>query len=377
MSSCTRNGLRFGLVVWLVFAAGAEAGGTAGLPGQATSVGEARTRVRARIAVIPDTQNYCSSSPIGAGTPNAAELAIGPAQLDILVNDVIAWGPDFVVQVGDVGDQAGSDSDDRTDADNFTTDAAKYAESTCAKTHLFDRLDGAGIPWLISPGNHDSYRDFERVFTRAAFLATSYDYSAQNEMDRFHAGFNDTEERAALMPSPIGTICVVSADYVLDPAGGTLDDTYAQGAIGCGASRPTIGVRHYGALPGMSVAGNSEVFMRVNGHSTPTQPGQMQTFSVYSTAGGFEILDLFTNSQEQSLSCGSTDSARTGADVHTGVTWWTMVEIVPAENAIFIQARGPLYGAVSQDWACGNTYQNGVATFAPSFCTRFPGGPGC
>lgn len=348
--------------------------------------GEGTPRIRAKIAVLPDLQNYCTSvtgNDLPSG-PTAAELAIGPNQLDQLAADVIAWDPDFVLQTGDVADQSGSNEsegggvDDPNDLDNSVLFPLRYGEYACIKTHLFDKLDAAGIPWLAASGNHDSYRDFELAFPRTEFLAKSYAYSAQNEVDRWHAGYNDTEQRAALMPTPIGTICAVTEDYQIDPAGGTLDASYFVGAIGCGAGRPTIGVRHFGALSGMTDAANAEFFMRVNGHATPTIPGSMQTVSNYGTPGGFEIVDLFTNSQELSLTCGPTGATPgDGTDIHTGGTWWTMVEIVPAENAIFVQARNPIYGGTSRDPKCGNSYENAVVTLSPSFCTRFPGGPGC
>jgi len=368
----------------LSLAAGTLAGSTSGLTEATTFAGSAQTRLMLRIAVIQDLQNYCSSVP-GPTTPNAEELAEGRRMLGILVRDVISMKPDIVLQVGDLADQDSSNGDDATDLDNYTLGlsnpaaAAIYNELVCIKENFFDHLDDAGIPWIEAFGNHDSYRDVERAYPRDDFMALSYAYAAQEEVDRYHAGYSDTEERAALFTTPIGPLCVVTADFVNSS---DLDQSFVNTNIGCGAGRPTIVLSHdlidvTGNNPPFAAAGNSEVFAHVYGHLTPTQPGTWQSATKATVAGGFEVVALFTNSQEGSRSCGATSTVRDGSDVHTGNTWWATLTIDPTANSITVQARNPYYGGIAFDPKCGNTYQNKQFALSPSFCTRFAGGPGC
>lgn len=325
------------------------------------------------ICVIPDVQNYCSSA-IGLANPTVADYAEGVRQLAIMSADIIAMRCDFALQVGDIQDQAGSTGNDATDGDHYVTNPARYAEATCIRENLFDKLDEAGIPWLAVTGNHDSYRDFERAFPRSEFLLKSYAYSAQNEVDRWHAGFSDTEQRAALFSTSVGPVCAVGSDYVLDAAGGTLDVDYQTASYGCGAGHPTIGVRHWGVMAGMSSAANNEVFMVLNGHKTSPPP--YQTVTDTAQAGGFHTIDVLTNSQESSLDCGA-GTHNDGTSVHTGTGWWTTVQIVPEANVVAIQARDSLRGGQAGPSRCGWTYNNAVVNLATSLCTRFPTMVGC
>ncbi len=328
-------------------------------------------------AAVPDLQNYCSSQVNVASLP-----ALGITHLRAMANDIITVRPAFVVQVGDVTDSTGgSDQNgvaaDADDPDTFVTMPSRYSEVTCVKENFFDLLDAAGIPWIAVSGNHDSYRDFERGFPRATFMAKSYGFAAQNEVDRWHTGWNDTEERAALFSTPIGPICVVGGDYAMDPAGGTLDATFVSTNIGCGGSTPTILVRHYGIMDsvmGVRSAANAEIFMGVFGHITPQQPGIMQSMTMINPTSG-QMANLFTNSQEVSLSCGV--AATDGTSMHTGVSWWTVVAITPSASTVAVQARNPLFSGAATDPSCGNTYQNTVLTFSPNLCTRFPSMTGC
>lgn len=328
-------------------------------------------------AEVPDLQNYCSTESNPIMLP-----ALGVAQLRGMAADLIAFRPSFVLQVGDLTDNTGGadqngTASDADDPDTYVTTPAQYAEWTCVKENFFDLLDAAGIPWLAASGNHDSYRDFERIFPRATFLLESYAYAAQNDVDRWHAGFSDTEQRAALFETPIGPICAVTGDYAMNPAGGTLDTTFVSANIGCGAGHPTIGVRHFdviSAAMGYGDVANAELFMGLYGHVTPTQPGIMQSVSIEDDGSG-EALEVFSNSQEVSLACGG--GATDGTSMHTGVTWWTLIRVIPSANKIVVQARNPHYGGAASDPACGNTYQNGESTFSPALCTRFPSLKGC
>lgn len=324
-------------------------------------------------AVVPDPQNYCSAS-IDIANPTAADLAEGARQLNIMVDDIVAMRPDFVLITGDLGDQSNGTGYDPNDIDNFTTRPDRYAESVCQRTNMTDRFDEAGIPWLTVFGNHDSYRDAERVWPRAEFMLKSYAYAAQNEVDRWHAGFADTEQRAALFQTPIGPICAVGLDYQMDPTGGVLDNDWATTNYGCGANHPTISVRHYGpAVENDDIAYN-ELFLHVYGHATAVSV--YQTVTLTANGGAFEMYDLFTNSQESSLDCGA-GTSHDGRSVHTGTGWWTVVRVVPEVNTITVQARDSMRGGQSGPSRCGWLYENTIISYSPSLCTRFPSMKGC
>lgn len=327
------------------------------------------------IAAVPDLQNYCSSELL-----KIQKRSLGIEQLQKLTQDVIAMKPDFVLQVGDITDNTGGPDQNRVgadadDPDTFVTTPARYREEIdCVKENFFDRLDAAGIPWLAVSGNHDSYRDFERGLPAAAFMAKSWGYAVQSRQDAWHKGFADTEQRAALFQTSIGPICAVGGDYTMD----AIDKAWVAKQIGCGAGHPTISLRHYGACSaemGVNRAENAAVFLCLWGHAVPRIPGVMQEVKLVKTPGGFEALDVFTNSQEVSLNCGG--GKTDGTSMHTGVGWWTLIRVVPARSEVTVTARSPIFPGKDTDPKCGNTYRNGTFTFAPSLCSRFPDLPGC
>jgi len=327
------------------------------------------------IAAVPDLQNYCSSEVL-----KIQKRSVGIDQLRKLTRDVIAMKPDFVLQVGDITDTTGGPdqngvSADADDPDTFVTTPERYAQEViCVKENFFDALDAAGIPWLAVSGNHDSYRDFERALPAAAFLAKPYAFAVQSRVDVWHKGFTDTEQRAALFQTPIGPICAVGGDYTMD----STDQAWVEKQIGCGASHPTIALRHYGACldaMGLAKPENAEIFLCLDGHVVPKIPGVMQDVNLRKTRGGFEALDVFTNSQKVSLACGGGNTD--GTSMHTGVGWWTLIRVIPGESALTVTARSPLFPGKDGDPSCGNTYVNGTWKLDPSFCSRFPGGPGC
>ena len=297
------------------------------LPACATRAGDSPALV---IAAVPDLQNYCSSEVL-----KIQKRSVGIDQLRQLTRDVIATKPDFVLQVGDLSDTTGGPDQngvaaDADDPDTFVTTPERYAqEMACVKENFFDALDAAGIPWLAVSGNHDSYRDFERALPAAAFLAKPYAYAVQSRVDAWHKGFTDTEQRAALFPTPIGPICAVGGDFTMDAT----DQAWVAAQIGCGASHPTISLRHWGACldaMGLGKPENAEIFLCLDGHVTPKIPGVMQNANVRKLRGGFEALDVFTNSQEVSLACGGGNTD--GTSMHTGVGWWTLIRVVPGEE---------------------------------------------
>ena len=54
----------------------------------------------ARIAIVPDVQNYDT-------TIDAGDDAMRVRLLDLMVGDILDWKPDFVIQVGDLTDSTG------------------------------------------------------------------------------------------------------------------------------------------------------------------------------------------------------------------------------------------------------------------------------
>jgi hypothetical protein len=329
-----------------------------------------------RLCLIPDTQNYCSSSPTGLSNPSIAEQNAGPEAAAYLVADIISLQPDFCIQLGDIADQAGSNNTDDEDADNKVTNPPKWSEYECIKKHIATPLKNAGIRVLWLTGNHDSYLDVENAFSRAEFLAEDFAYSAQNEINRWVVGKNDTEQRTALFQSGIGPICAVTGDYTIDSAGGTLDVDYMDANIGCGAGWPTIGASHAGSI---SIIYDStehyEVFLNAYGHFINGSALDAQFVTV---TGGFTYANVFTNGQEAFYGCAFNDNPPRPPEwlIHTGVGHWTFVDIIPSLNSIYVQSRNSL-DHIWNDHHCNYALSALRSTFALPFCTRFPAARGC
>ena len=317
----------------------------------------------ARIALVPDTQNYVT-------TIDAGDDAVRAKLLDAMVNDIVAYHPDFVLQVGDLTDSTGGP--DQNGAARLADDPNHYgqpqdAEWARIRQRMFDRLDAEGIPHFEVVGNHDSCVDFERWFPARDFLARPWGKDVDLRPKACGAGAVDTTHRQALFETPIGTICVVGAPFNQTDA----DWPWIVSHLGCGAGRPTILVQHagtYGPIAAAAQAEKDALVMVSNGHYTCTGC-VMSRQSVVSNAG-LSLITTFTDWQETSF------GAPGGAN-HTGLSWWSSLEIDPKANTSTILAHNPYLGGI-HDSPTPSAYRNAndSVPLPYDWCAKF-GGAAC
>jgi len=319
----------------------------------------------ARIAVLGDLQNYvtqqleCAQANLvcdDAGAYRTERLR----QFDALVAAVIAWHPDLVLQTGDLtdstgdGDQNGvtmNDPNSYLDDDPNDVGGANEPEWTRERTHLYDLLDAAGIPHMEAVGNHDSGISYEHWFPVSAFRAKPYYFS--------------DNERAALVDTPVGSICIISLPYSgpshSPPHGaGGVDATWIKNQVGCGQARPTWLLSHGGATvlttTGSSVFGTiaadstlkQYLVGELYGHYVPdASPYAANMTHGTEVVSGMTLQQIFQNFQEkpsgqagQVTKIFSTDG-QTGRDpaqlywTHIGDGWWLQWTIDPVNGSTF------------------------------------------
>jgi hypothetical protein len=318
----------------------------------------------ARIAVIPDVQNYVT-------TIDPGDDAMRVKLLDVMVDDIVAWKPDFAVQVGDLTDSTGGADqmsygwlDDDPNSQGTTADA----EWKRIRTKLFDRLDAAGIPHLEVVGNHDSGVDYARYFPAEEFRARPWFYALLSRKPAWKDPIADTTQRAALMPTPIGTICVIGQPFMGQR--GAIDSDWLVNAIGCGAHRPTILVQHGGltsqvlaALGGAPAETRALVIASVEGHFVCT--GCVMMSQVRYPHGPLEnALQVRANWQETSL-------GPPGGTNHTGLSWWAQWTLDPKAGKSVLTAHNPYLGSSNARLDAGYTNQNGPTPLPFSGCELF------
>jgi len=305
-----------------------------------------------------------------------------------MAQDIIAAKPEFVLQVGDISDSSGGPDSDRAaaDADDPDLQAPKYPypflslEWSCVRENFFDLLEAAGLPVFMVTGNHDSCVEFERWFPVAAFRKKPWYYADQSRPKACGVTHvTDTEQRAALFQTKsVGPICVVGADF---DTGDPVDDAWVNSAIGCGAHHPTILLRHYN-VAAFTTAEHDEIFQGIYGHVTPPPGGS--AFNMGLVPGGgrkYQYAITFLNWQERSLGrgyrgpLGKTDDEKL---MHTGLGWWVLLELDPAASTLSGNAQSPLFpGEHRSHDPSQYRNDNGVLTFEPSWCSRFPSSPAC
>ena len=337
----------------------------------------ARAQTSARIAIVPDVQNYVTS----IDDPNADASPYRAAELAAMVRSIIDWRPAFVIQVGDLTDSTGGCDqnppqeeeslcgktpntcgaltcglmgDDPNDAPVGGKPNPRDGEWSKIKSQLFDRLDTAGIPHFEVPGNHDSCVDWERYFPARTYesrpwakafrastgLATAADWrTGMCSGDVAHGGqtaITDTSQRGALFDTPLGSICVLGLPFAGPSAG--IDTGWLTATIGCGAQRPTIIVEHGGlrtsvanAIQALPNASQLLIVAVVYGHYTAsptpavTQMGQgLSPLWGGQMTGVFGTLYVFANWQENSFGVPGTHAGPNGAVAqnHSGLSWW-------------------------------------------------------
>jgi hypothetical protein len=336
--------------------------------------GQAQTST-VRIAIIPDTQNYVTTidhcyDP--APCEDAAYDATRVLLLDTLVNDVIAWRPDLVLQVGDLTDSTGFENPVADDPNNLGQ--PRDDEWERIRTSMFDRFDAAGIPHLEVAGNHDSGVDFERWFPASVFASRAWYYSVLSRAHPWEDTTPDTTQRAALFQTPIGPLCVIGLPFT-GPVSG-IDGAWLTANVGCGASWPTILLQHAGLSPAASAALasaptsiQSRIVATVYGHFTPDineYPTHSQAIGLNFPGVGFPGAPaIFANWQETSY------GSATGTN-HTGLSWWSQWVIDPNAGSTILARNPYLPGVPSQPPAgSGYTNANGTVVWPFDWCARF------
>lgn len=301
-----------------------------------------------RVIGIGDTQNQVTSY---ADERPAVPVEESLAELRAMADWICSEKPDFVVQVGDLTDSTGGASG--SDLDDPDTAALPIGiEWLRVKANLADRLEACGVALFLVSGNHDSYRDFERVFPAAAFEAKPWAHAVHRRM--YADGSLDTEQRAAVFQTRVGPVCVVGADFAMDAA----DRAWVGRQVGCGAGLPTICVRH--DAPEISECTVPNVFAAFQGHwvlpagmLTAMRPGRLWSFF---------------NWQEVRMRFALEPQPR-GLGFLADFVWDTDAKTVRARAWSPIHQRSEPIG----EW----NFQNVGGVFPFDWCARFPGGPAC
>ena len=321
----------------------------------------------ARIAVVPDVQNYVS-------TIDAGDDAMRVKLLDAMVDDILAWKPDFAVQVGDLTDSTGGDDQmSRAWLDDDPNSQGKPADAEWKRirTKMFDRFDAAGIPHLEVVGNHDSGVDYARYFPADEFKSRPWFYAVLSRKAAWKDPVADTTQRAALMPTPIGTICVIGLPYAGEH--GKIDTNWLLAQIGCGARRPTILVQHGGLTLDVSAAlaraeARSLVIASVEGHFVCTSCVMMSQQTYVPPSGLEKALQIKANWQETSFGA-------PGGTNHTGLSWWAQWTIDPKAGKSILIARNPYLGSSNARLDAGYTNANGPLKLPFDGCALLKCGP--
>jgi hypothetical protein len=318
----------------------------------------------ARIAIVPDVQNYDT-------TIDAGDDAMRVKLLDLMVGDILDWKPDFVIQVGDLTDSTGGPDQMMNgwlDDDPNSKGAPNDAEWKRIRTRMFDRFDAAGIPHLEVVGNHDSGVDFARYFPATEFQARPYFYAVLSRKPAWKDPVADTTQRAALMPTPVGTICVIGQPF--EGQGGSIDTDWLLATIGCGAGRPTILVQHGGltsqvlsALARAPVETRALVIASVEGHFVCTGCALMSQ-ALLKSPGLENALRLRANWQETSF-------GGPGGTNHTGLSWWAKWTLDPKAGTSTLTARNPYLNSSNARLDAGYVNENGTRKLPFSGCSMF------
>ena len=318
-----------------------------------------------RIAVVPDVQNYVT-------TIDPGDDAMRVKLLDAMVDDILAWKPDFAIQVGDLTDSTGGAdqmSVGTLDDDPNSQGTPADAEWKRIRTRMFDRFDAAGIPHLEVTGNHDSGVDYGRYFPADEFKKRPWFHALLSRRPAWKDPIPDTTQRAALMPTPIGTICVIGQPFMGQRNGG-IDLDWLVSQIGCGAHRPTILVQHGGltspvvmALARAPAETQSLVIATVEGHFVCTSCVMMSQ-ARWRNPGLENALQIRANWQETSFGA-------PGGTNHTGLSWWAQWTIDPKAGKSVLIAHNPYLGVSNARLDAGYTNANGPFTLPFSACGMF------
>jgi calcineurin-like phosphoesterase family protein len=317
----------------------------------------------ARIAVIPDVQNYVT-------TIDGGDMAIRFQLLEEMTSDIIAWKPDFAIQVGDLTDSTGGMdqmSAGVLDDDPNSQGKPEDEEWKRIRTRLFDKLDAAKIPHLEVVGNHDSGVDFGRWFPAEEFKKRPWFFAVLSRTPAWKDPLPDTTQRAALMPTPAGTICVIGQPFMGQH--GKIDTDWLLANLGCGAKRPTLLVQHGGltgpvraALAGAPDEKRSLVIGTVEGHFVCT--GCVMMSQVAIRGDGLDAIQVRANWQETSF-------GPPGGTNHTGLSWWAQWTLDPKAGKSTLTAHNPHLGSSNARLDAGYTNQNGTIPLPFKGCERF------
>src|SRR5258706_3467749 len=111
---------------------------------------------RLRIAITGDPQNYFTRE-------DSHDAALFQHLLDLEIDDIIAYHPDFAIIAGDLTDSTGGSDSNGTfrisDDPNDQVDILD-AEWSDFRTYIYNRRPAAGIPVFLCIVNHESCVDF-------------------------------------------------------------------------------------------------------------------------------------------------------------------------------------------------------------------------
>lgn len=384
----------------LLFAAAAHAGtyvppadddGPGGGGGVTSSAPPAFPELR--VADLGDIQNYVS---VGADGPLTAEFqAFALTLLDKIVDDVIAWRPDFALLNGDLTDSTGGVDQNglerpQDDPDSLTcttlpmpTPCAKSDEELewqRARTRAYDRLIAAGIPVIVTGGNHDSLRDFERWFPPAEFLGYSWASSVHTiaavgspDPTSCNSDYARTSQRVSLISTRVGPVCAIGEEFTC------ADTAWLKTVTGCGGpgiGYPTFlfnhGQSHAGLLTTATLGQLKPIVATGRGHFVDPNPGAImlsQGNVTFSGGTGRQYKEIAFNTQELTDGAGGTGTN------HTGGGWWAKITVSPHANTITVQAQNPYLQTQDSD-STRYSFQNTTQSLPNNWCTDFAG-QGC
>lgn len=350
--------------------------GAAGVGRTATSVVQ---RTVLRVAIFGDPQNYgpFPESVVATSSTYRDHNERGARQFTAEINAIIAWKPDLVIIAGDL--TASTGGRDQNDVMGIADDPDLSIYSPPDREWPFfragyDRLRAAGLPVFLTVGNHDSCFEFERWFPKAEWDSLPYAYSSLSRPGLCGPTAEppnpsaDTTHRAALIPTPLGTVCVVGLPTD-DDDWEAPDNGWYETTLGCGANRPTITVTHkpngYGQLRQMAGDGRPYLLAFVSGHAIPSV--SRQEIQTGGTPVALSLLDILVNFQQESATPACPLACPTGG------SWWVQWTIDPIANTSRIVA---LNAEAPDSPAPEAGVINSTLTLPMNFCASF-GGPQC
>lgn len=273
----------------------------------------------------------------------------------------------FVIQVGDNTELWNYTSSQVRNANTSTSPPlntpSTHPEVLLEATNFVNRyaapLVAAGMPTMIVDGNHDEPYHWEQLVKPVVLSQPNVYDTAQdpNHLDT-------TTMYSIVVPTPVGKICIAGYPFAF------YADTLAAGIglVGCGASLPTIAVKHNGNTNFLdSGCTHTNLFGRFWGHFTPNN----YTLSAI-TECAVTKFTLFANFQFQThrwVGDAIQDGHYWGITAHNGTDGIVMrCKLSPARSTIMCRPYNPMVRSF-KSWAPQANYTGTIATY--NWCSRF------